>query len=101
MRTVDEAGKLGRAFRLGLAFAFGKRFCAQGVASDEARWITVHPNGRGTTRSGDNDEDGEVELTKDAPEEAVKSFQEFKKVEEEQANQTKYLAERCLDGMKE
>ena len=53
MRTVDEAGKLGRAFRLGLAFAFGKRFCAHGVASDEARWITVHPNGRGTTRSGD------------------------------------------------
>ena len=53
MRTVDEAGKLGRAFRLGLAFAFGKRFCAQGVASDEARWITVHPNGRGTTSSGD------------------------------------------------
>ena len=47
------------------------------------------------------DEDGEVELTKDAPEEAVKSFQEFKKVEEEQANQAKYLAERCLDGMKE
>lgn len=53
MRTVDEAGKLGRAFRLGWAFAFGKRFCAQGVASDEARWITVHPNGRGTTSSGD------------------------------------------------
>lgn len=47
-----------------------------------------------------NDEDGEVELTKDAPEEAVKSFQEFKKVEEEQANQAQYLAERCLDGMK-
>lgn len=46
MRTIDEARKLGRAFRLGLAFTFGKRFCAQGVASDEARWITVHPNGR-------------------------------------------------------
>lgn len=47
-----------------------------------------------------NDEDGVVELTKDAPEEAVKSFQEFKKIEEEQDNQAKYLAERCLDGMK-
>ena len=46
------------------------------------------------------DEDGEVELTKDAPEEAVKSFQEFKKVEEEQANQAQYLAERCPDGMR-
>lgn len=30
MRTVDEAGKLGRAFRLGLAFAFGKSFALKG-----------------------------------------------------------------------
>lgn len=47
-----------------------------------------------------NDEDGEVELTENAPEKAVKSFQEFKKVEEDQFNQAKQLAEGCLDGMK-
>nr|DAU86512.1 MAG TPA: hypothetical protein [Caudoviricetes sp.] len=47
-----------------------------------------------------NDEDGEVELTENAPEKAVKSFQEFKKVEEDQFNQAKQLTEGCLDGMK-
>lgn len=47
-----------------------------------------------------NDETGEVELTEDAPEEAVKSFQEFKKAEEEQADQFKYVVERLLDDMK-
>lgn len=47
-----------------------------------------------------NYEKGEVELTEDAPEEAVKSFQEFKKAEEEQADQFKYVVERLLDDMK-
>ena len=47
-----------------------------------------------------NDEKGEVELTEDAPEEAVKCFQEFKKAEEEQADQFKYVVERLLDDMK-
>lgn len=47
-----------------------------------------------------NDEKGEVELTEDAPEEAVKSFQEFKKAEEEQTDQFKYVVERLLDDMK-
>ncbi len=47
-----------------------------------------------------NDESGEVELTKNAPEEAVKSFQEFKKSEEELFNQGRQIAEQCLENMK-
>nr|DAH90094.1 MAG TPA: Lethal factor [Caudoviricetes sp.] len=46
------AKKLGHAFKLGLAFSLGMR-ARRGVAQDEAKWITVHPNGKGATKSGD------------------------------------------------
>lgn len=51
--TVDPK-KLGMAFRAGMAFSFGRRFTVQNrLAQDEAKWITVHPNGKGMTKSGD------------------------------------------------
>lgn len=43
-----------------------------------------------------NDEDGEVELTENAPEKAVKSFQEFKKVEEDQSSKQSSLRKAVL-----
>ena len=48
-----DARKLGRAFRLGLAFIYGYRFSYGKLVEDEAKWITIHPNGRGTTKSGE------------------------------------------------
>lgn len=51
--TVDPQ-KLGMAFRAGMAFSFGHRFTVQNrLAQDEAKWITVHPNGKGMTKNGD------------------------------------------------
>lgn len=46
------ARQLGQAFRLGLAFRKGKTY-REVLAQDEAKWITVHPNGKGMTKSGD------------------------------------------------
>ena len=51
--TVDPQ-KLGMAFRAGMAFSLGRRFTVQNrLAQDEAKWITVHPNGKGVTKNGD------------------------------------------------
>lgn len=51
--TVDPQ-KLGMAFRAGMAFSLGRRFTVQNrLAQDEAKWITVHPNGKGMTKDGD------------------------------------------------
>ncbi len=42
----EKAKKLGKAFKLGLAFSLGRRFAnRQTLAQDEAKWITVKPNG--------------------------------------------------------
>ena len=43
----DKAKKLGKAFKLGLSFARGRRF--SGVAMDSDKWITVKPNGENNT----------------------------------------------------
>lgn len=43
-----DAKKLGFAFRLGFEFARGLKVIAQ----DSSKWITVHPNGKGMTKSG-------------------------------------------------
>lgn len=45
MTDTKLAYKLGRAFRLGLAFALGCKHSANSLAQDDAKWITVHPNG--------------------------------------------------------
>lgn len=42
-----------KAFQLGRAFALGMAFHGEcKVAQDAAEWITVHPNGKGMTKSG-------------------------------------------------
>lgn len=43
----EKAKKLGKAFKLGLSFARGRRF--SGVAMDADKWITVKPNGESNT----------------------------------------------------
>ena len=43
-----KAEALGRAFRLGMAWGKGVS-----MAQDEAKWITVHPNGTGANANGD------------------------------------------------
>ena len=43
----EKAKKLGKAFKLGLSFARGRRY--SGVAMDADKWITVKPNGEGKT----------------------------------------------------
>lgn len=45
---VERAEELGRAFRLGMAWGKGVS-----MAQDEAKWITVHPNGTGANANGD------------------------------------------------
>ena len=45
MTDTKLAYKLGRAFRLGVAFALGRKHSANSLAQDDAKWITVHPNG--------------------------------------------------------
>ena len=45
---TEKAGKIGRAFRLGMAWGKGVS-----MAQDEAKWITVHPNGTGANANGD------------------------------------------------
>lgn len=45
MTDTKLAYKLGRAFRLGIAFALGRKHSANSLAQDDAKWITVHPNG--------------------------------------------------------
>ena len=45
---AEKAGKIGRAFRLGMAWGKGVS-----MAQDEAKWITVHPNGTGANANGD------------------------------------------------
>lgn len=51
---MTDPRKLGMAFRAGLAFSLGRRFTVQNrLAQDEAKWITVHPNGKGMTKDGD------------------------------------------------
>lgn len=47
MMNDDKAKKLGKAFKLGLSFARGRRF--SGVAMDADKWITVKPNGESNT----------------------------------------------------
>ena len=53
MIDTETARIMGRAFTLGYAFGQGMRqgdtaaAADCGVAQDEARWITVHPNGEG------------------------------------------------------
>ena len=45
---AEKAGKIGRAFALGYVYGHGVL-----MAQDEARWITVHPNGTGANANGD------------------------------------------------
>lgn len=45
---AERAEELGRAFRLGMAWGKGVS-----MAQDEAKWITVHPNGTGANANGD------------------------------------------------
>lgn len=47
--TKDLACRMARAFCAGLAFSHGA-----GMALDAAKWITVHPNGKGINAKGDN-----------------------------------------------
>ena len=44
---AEKAEELGRAFRLGMAWGKGVS-----MAQDEAKWITVHPNGIGANANG-------------------------------------------------
>ena len=46
--NAERAEELGRAFALGYVYGHGVL-----MAQDEARWITVHPNGRGANANGD------------------------------------------------
>lgn len=52
MNKSEIARQLGKAFKLGYAFSRGQSY-RKGIAQDEAKWITVHPNGKGMTRTGD------------------------------------------------
>jgi len=52
MNRTELAKRLGKAFRLGYAFSRGQSY-RKGIAQDEAKWITVHPNGKGMTKTGD------------------------------------------------
>ena len=45
---AEKAEELGRAFALGYVYGHGVL-----MAQDEARWITVHPNGTGANANGD------------------------------------------------
>ena len=45
---AEKAGKIGRAFALGYVYGHGML-----MAQDEAKWITVHPNGTGANANGD------------------------------------------------
>ena len=45
---AEKAKELGRAFSLGYAYGHGAS-----MAMDEAKWITVHPNGTGANANGD------------------------------------------------
>lgn len=45
---MTDAKRLGAAFRAGLFFSRGRN-----VAQDAAKWITVHPNGKGLTKTGE------------------------------------------------
>ena len=45
---AERAKELGRAFSLGYAYGHGAS-----MAMDEAKWITVHPNGTGANANGD------------------------------------------------
>ena len=48
MTMPSKARRLGNAFRLGVIYATGAT-----AAMDEAKWITVHPNGTGANAKGD------------------------------------------------
>ena len=45
---AEKAREIGRAFALGCVYGHGVL-----MAQDEARWITVHPNGTGANANGD------------------------------------------------
>ena len=45
---AEKAGKIGRAFALGYVYGHGML-----MAQDEAKWITVHPNGTGANANGE------------------------------------------------
>ena len=45
---AERAEELGRAFALGYVYGHGVL-----MAQDEAKWITVHPNGTGANANGD------------------------------------------------
>ena len=45
---AEKAEALGRAFALGYVYGHGVL-----MAQDEAKWITVHPNGTGANANGD------------------------------------------------
>ena len=45
---AEKAGEIGRAFALGYVYGHGVL-----MAQDEAKWITVHPNGTGANANGD------------------------------------------------
>lgn len=50
---MTDAKRLGAAFRAGMAFSIGRKHRLGQLAQDEAKWITVHPNGKGMTKGGD------------------------------------------------
>ena len=45
---AEKARKIGRAFALGCVYGHGVL-----MAQDEAKWITVHPNGTGANANGE------------------------------------------------
>ena len=49
---TTDARKLGAAFRSGMFFSIGLHHHRRLLAQDSAKWITVHPNGKGMTKSG-------------------------------------------------
>lgn len=55
MKNSEKAHGLWAAFRAGFAFRKGVAFSRRhgNLAEDEAKWITVHPNGKGLTSKGE------------------------------------------------
>ena len=58
--NLETVKALGRAYALGLAYSHG--LAHKGLAADEARWITVHPGGKGPKANGKGNKKGRKAL---------------------------------------
>ena len=58
--NLETVKALGRAYALGLAYSHG--LAHRGMAADEARWITVHPGGKGPKANGKGNKKGRKAL---------------------------------------